>query len=191
MGRRIAEKIRLLDGTRFLTQAVTTPKSAIMQALTTAQERLAATAADLGPNAVMAAMDEIIRENAPSDQMTAATAEPFAMLDVAGMNYLELRYETDRELFPNRIIVGTETHPTRIAELWRLTLDNAHVLGDFTWTGWDYLGEVGSARSHTPTAPRTRCWTPGPPGRIRPILAHRPDRRPRHHRPPPPAVLLP
>ncbi|MGW3981777.1 glycoside hydrolase family 2 TIM barrel-domain containing protein [Streptomyces mirabilis] len=142
-GRRIAEKIRLLDGTRFLTQAVTTPKSAIMQALTTAQERLAATAADLGPNAVMAAMDEIIRENAPSDQMTAATAEPFAMLDVAGMNYLELRYETDRELFPNRIIVGTETHPTRIAELWRLTLDNAHVLGDFTWTGWDYLGEVG------------------------------------------------
>ena len=24
--------------------------------------------------------------------------------------------------------------------------NNAHVLGDFTWTGWDYLGEVGIGR---------------------------------------------
>ena len=34
------------------------------------------------------------------------------MLDVAGMNYAEARYELDRELFPDRIIVGTETWPT-------------------------------------------------------------------------------
>jgi hypothetical protein len=26
-------------------------------------------------------------------------------------------------------------------------LDNPHVLGDFTWTGWDYLGEVGIGRA--------------------------------------------
>jgi beta-galactosidase len=27
--------------------------------------------------------------------------------------------------------------------LWRLVEENSHVLGDFTWTGWDYLGETG------------------------------------------------
>ncbi len=34
--------------------------------------------------------------------------------------------------------------PTRpIDELWRLVKAHDYVIGDFTWTGWDYLGEVG------------------------------------------------
>ena len=31
---------------------------------------------------------------------------------------------------------------------WRLVRDNPHVIGDFTWTGWDYLGEAGIGRAH-------------------------------------------
>jgi hypothetical protein len=69
--------------------------------------------------------------------------ESYAVLDVAGMNYAEARYELDRELFPTRIIVGTETWPTSIAGNWAIVKANGHVLGDFTWTGWDYLGETG------------------------------------------------
>jgi hypothetical protein len=57
------------------------------------------------------------------------------------------RYELDRKLFPHRVIMGSETHPTRIDRLWRLVLDNSHVFGDFTWTGWDYLGEAGVGRT--------------------------------------------
>ena len=36
------------------------------------------------------------------------------MLDVVGFNYAESRYELDAELFPHRVIVGSETFPERI-----------------------------------------------------------------------------
>ena len=29
---------------------------------------------------------------------------------------------------------------------WQLVQALGHVIGDFTWTGWDYLGEVGIGR---------------------------------------------
>ena len=47
---------------------------------------------------------------------------------------------------PNRVIVGTETHNTNITQNWPKVLALPHVIGDFTWTGWDYLGEVGLGR---------------------------------------------
>jgi beta-galactosidase len=88
------------------------------------------------------------------------------VLDVAGLNYSDARYELDREQFPNRVIVGTETYPPRIANNWRLVLDNSHVLGDFTWTGWDYLGEVGIGRTQyadrTQDADAPAFWPPYP-----------------------------
>jgi beta-galactosidase len=68
------------------------------------------------------------------------------VLDIAGMNYMEARYAADRKLFPNRIILGTETFPTRMYGNWKLVEQYDHVIGDFTWTGWDYLGEVGIGR---------------------------------------------
>ncbi len=83
-----------------------------------------------------------------SDAVTSLTTEVYSTLDIAGMNYLDARYELDRTLFPNRVIVGSETFPTRIDELWELVLRHPHVIGDFTWTGWDYLGEVGIGRPH-------------------------------------------
>jgi beta-galactosidase len=78
--------------------------------------------------------------------VTARTAEAFSVLDIAGMNYGDSRYELDKELFPNRIIVGTETFPASIGHNWALVEKHSHVLGDFTWTGWDYLGESGAGR---------------------------------------------
>jgi beta-galactosidase len=68
------------------------------------------------------------------------------VLDVAGYNYAEVRYQSDADLFPSRVIVGSETFPDAIDRNWRLVLDHDHVIGDFTWTGWDYLGEVGIGR---------------------------------------------
>ena len=62
------------------------------------------------------------------------------------MNYGESRYAVDREPFPNRIYFGSESFPTRIAELWPMITRNNNILGDFTWTGWDFLGEVGTGR---------------------------------------------
>jgi beta-galactosidase len=77
-----------------------------------------------------------------------ATETAFSFLDVGGYNYQPGQYERDHEKFPNRIIVGTESYPKDFAQYWRLVEKNPHVLGDFVWTGMDYLGEaaLGSAR---------------------------------------------
>jgi beta-galactosidase len=77
-----------------------------------------------------------------SPVVDANTAEAFAPLDVAGYNYMESRYDIDAELHPDRIIVATETHPPALAEGWTKMLAHPNVIGEFTWTGWDYLGEV-------------------------------------------------
>ena len=64
-----------------------------------------------------------------------------------GMNYMEARYEIDRELFPQP---GDRRHrrPSRARSTGSggSCRDNPHVIGDFTWTGWDYLGEAGIGR---------------------------------------------
>ncbi|HEY8059183.1 MAG TPA: DUF4982 domain-containing protein, partial [Acidimicrobiales bacterium] len=67
-------------------------------------------------------------------------------LDAAGYNYMFTRFEMDGERYPNRVIVATETHPGTVDRGWAGVTGNAHVIGDFTWTGWDYLGEAAIGR---------------------------------------------
>lgn len=67
-------------------------------------------------------------------------------LDFVGYNYLWSRYAHDRERFPDRVIMGTETLASCTWESWQATVDNATVAGDFIWTCWDYLGEAGIGR---------------------------------------------
>lgn len=69
-------------------------------------------------------------------------------MDIAGYNYLTGRHEREHQLYPNRVILGTETFPSDIANLWRVVEENNHVLGDLTWTGYDYLGEAAVAMFH-------------------------------------------
>ncbi|HHV11288.1 MAG TPA: glycoside hydrolase family 2 protein [Clostridiales bacterium] len=63
-------------------------------------------------------------------------------MDVLGYNYMTARYLKDAKSYPNRIMVGSETYPKQIAENWEAILQCPAALGDFTWTGWDYMGEV-------------------------------------------------
>jgi beta-galactosidase len=145
-GRDLAEKVRALDPARYVTNGVNGLLAAVDDIRKAMADRRAAIEADGGINQMMSQIGELIARVASAPVVTEKTAESFGVLDVAGMNYLHGRYELDRELFPNRVIVGTETAPPDIDRLWRLVLDNPHVLGDFTWTGWDYLGEVGVGR---------------------------------------------
>lgn len=69
-------------------------------------------------------------------------------MDIAGYNYLTGRHEKEHELYPHRIVLGTETFPGDIANLWTIVKNNPHVIGDFTWTGYDYLGEAGVGIFH-------------------------------------------
>jgi beta-galactosidase len=60
---------------------------------------------------------------------------------VVGYNYLEQFYAADHEAFPQRIILGSENSHSLAA--WRAVASNKYVLGQFLWTGVDYLGESG------------------------------------------------
>ncbi len=81
-----------------------------------------------------------------------ATEPAFALLSVGGYNYQWQRYETDHKKFPDRIIMGTESVPMDAFDNWNQVLKNSYVIGDFVWTGMDYLGEtgIGNTRYTTP-----------------------------------------
>jgi hypothetical protein len=64
-------------------------------------------------------------------------------LDIAGYNYTSGRYPLEGKAHPNRVIVGTETFPQDIAKNWAMVKKYPYLIGDFVWTAWDYLGEVG------------------------------------------------
>lgn len=73
------------------------------------------------------------------------------LLDIAGYNYATGRYLPDKKLHPNRLIFGSETYPQDIVTSWKLIENNDHVIGDFIWTAWDYIGEAGiGAWAYTP-----------------------------------------
>ena len=84
-------------------------------------------------------MDQIVVHEAISERLEKACAS----LDVAGYNYMAARYEPDSVNYPNRVMVGSETYPPDIARNWALVEKLPSVIGDFTWTGWDYIGEAG------------------------------------------------
>ncbi len=66
----------------------------------------------------------------------------FAALDVAGYNYNLNKYVEDHQRKPNRVIVCTESYPLTAFDYWMGVVDNSWVIGDFVWTGWDYIGEA-------------------------------------------------
>lgn len=83
-------------------------------------------------------------------QADKASKDGFAAVDVAGYNYGLARYKRDLRVYPQRVILGSETLPVDVARAWHLVEENTAVIGDFVWAGWEYLGEAGVA-----------VWVPG------------------------------
>lgn len=89
---------------------------------------------------------------AASEGADKVSAPVFELLDIAGMNYAVSRYEGEAEQYPGRIVLGTETYAHDLAKTWKLVEKLPYVVGDFMWTAWDYLGEVGiGAWSYNPS----------------------------------------
>ncbi|MEX5707792.1 glycoside hydrolase family 2 TIM barrel-domain containing protein [Parafrankia sp. FMc6] len=147
ISRRLAETIRSIDSTRFVTNGVNGLLAGGPDLLASfAGESRKKDSESLDVNGFMTRFREFMPILMSSEVVGSKTAESMACLDVAGYNYLESRYGQDGAQFPNRVIVGTETYPADIDTNWRLVQDHSHVIGDFTWTGWDYLGEPGTGR---------------------------------------------
>lgn len=66
----------------------------------------------------------------------------FAVLDIAGYNYAVDKYVIDHKRLPDRIILSTESFPLEAFEYWTAAEEYSWVIGDFVWTGFDYLGEA-------------------------------------------------
>jgi beta-galactosidase len=94
----------------------------------------------------------ICHEEDPTRPATSACDQSFVSsrngfmdaLDIAGYNYIDRiygdrTYAPERERFPHRLCLGTET--TNRVRNWLGVRDNDYVIGEFIWTGIDYLGE--------------------------------------------------
>lgn len=71
------------------------------------------------------------------------TPELWEALDVCGYNYREDLYASDHRKYPKRCILGSETNPLFAFQTWTKALENKHIIGEFIWTGMDYIGESG------------------------------------------------
>ncbi len=92
----------------------------------------------------------------PTRPVTSAVNDPvpardpyIKALDVAGYNYAsgweadqKNIYETDHNRMPQRVMVGTESFPLEAFASWMDVMDHPYVIGDFVWTGFDYIGEA-------------------------------------------------
>lgn len=143
-GKKLADKIRELDDSRFVTNSLNLMLS-IMDRL---PKMMAAAGqgenAEVGEiNSMMTSLGDMMGALIASDVAGDAIAESASQVDVIGYNYATDRYEKDGEKYPNRIIVGSETYPQDLDKNWELIEKYPYIIGDFSWTAWDYLGEAG------------------------------------------------
>ncbi len=68
-------------------------------------------------------------------------------LDIVGYNYMEDKYPLDHKIYPERVILGSENYPKEIGVHWPMIESTPYVIGDFTWTAFDYIGEAGIGKS--------------------------------------------
>lgn len=68
----------------------------------------------------------------------------FEALDICGYSYQSAQYENDHKRLPDRIQFSSEINPKYCFRNWMRAIDNDYVLGNFTWTAMDYMGEASS-----------------------------------------------
>lgn len=84
--------------------------------------------------------------------------EAMGYVDIVGYNYGDSRYMLDKNEYPERILCGSETFSNDLAENWKLVSENPQIIGDFNWTGWDYIGETGLGMVEYPSDNNLESW---------------------------------
>lgn len=82
----------------------------------------------------------LLQDNSVWNEVTKEFCEP---LDIVGYNYLKDIYEESHEMFPKRVMLGTETHSFTTYDFWQKVENLPYVIGDCIWAAVDYMGEVG------------------------------------------------
>lgn len=142
----LSEYVRRLDDSRFITLGIngTMVLMSLMEvemALNGQEGNVTEQNADI--NERMDDMGELMNNLCVSPVMDGILKGVCGKIDILGYNYMGSRYIKDLNDEPERVIVGSETFPKDIAFLWGHIEEHNNVIGDFTWAGWDYLGETG------------------------------------------------
>lgn len=68
-------------------------------------------------------------------------------LDIVGYNYSFVNFQIAHECYPDKLIWRSESQALKFYDCWKEVTDNDFVIGDFTWTAIDNIGEVGAGSS--------------------------------------------
>jgi beta-galactosidase len=132
--RKLSDEIRKYDDTKFVTAAI--------QKISIADYR----PEDIDPVSYQNYMREKMG-NKDQRKINKITEGFEAPLDIVGFNYHHDHYGVFHEDNPNTVVWGSENWTKDIYKDWQDVVDNNYVIGDFTWTAIDNLGEVGHGRS--------------------------------------------
>lgn len=152
LGRKLAQRIRALDTSRFTLNSLNLMLTVMKDLPAIIGEMMAQSAQgadevspDTGKeiNETMTNLGALMAPIVQSERVSRISEEAASQIDIVGYNYAEGRYENDGTRFPGRILVGSETNPIDLDKNWKLVEKLPYVIGDFAWTAWDYLGEVG------------------------------------------------
>ena len=66
----------------------------------------------------------------------------FEILDICGYSYQSAQFTGVHKRLPDRIQFSSEIDPLNCFKNWMRVLDNDFVIGNFTWTAMDFMGEV-------------------------------------------------
>jgi beta-galactosidase len=155
LNRELADRTRSLDSTRFVTNCINGFLNVLspMDDEKLARKDAAKKESGEAPNKnlivllnyLMGVLEKTLKYIVRLPVVDKRTRDAFAAVDIAGYNYMSGRYRGDAKRHPGRVIVGSETNPTETVAIWRDLERLPAVIGDFTWTGWDYIGEAGYA----------------------------------------------
>ena len=140
IGRKISEYIRSLDNTRYIINCMNLTL-AVMDRLPEVMGELVKPGEEI--NSLMNNLGEAMSRITGSDYVSKETEEASSYIDITGLNYAAIRYKKDKEMYPDRILLGSETYSQDLDTNWRLVESIDNVIGDFNWTCWDYIGEAG------------------------------------------------
>ena len=153
MCKEMSEYIRTLDNTRAVTQganlmlASMVAKGNGMYGKDKDKDKGSQSASDAPTsdffNLLMSKMGFLMELGAGTkiaDKIVEATS---CYMDIPGYNYATMRYKKECKLYPERPFVGSETMPHYLYRNWQYVKRLPQLVGDFMWTGFDYLGEAG------------------------------------------------
>ena len=140
--RKLADRVKALDPTRYTIQAVNLLMSSIGAGKTWFFKP-----DDLDVNHAMTELGDDRKRIMCAEPLGELTEEALCATDLVGYNYANARIPMEHEKNPDRIFCGTETFTEDIVYNWKQVCDFPWLIGDFCWTAWDYIGECGIGKA--------------------------------------------